>query len=190
MAGKEKIEIYRGEVEIPKGVSVRLEDGVISVSGKKGTLNREFGLRKGIKIDLDGNKVIISAKSPKKQIRALAGTTSGHISNMITGVMKGYKYQLKIYYLHFPMNVSVEKDKVTIKNFLGEKYPRKARIVGENTKVDVKGQDIYVYGPDKGAVGQTTANIEQATKIAGFKDPRVFQDGIFRVSKGIEEAEG
>jgi len=79
------------------------------------------------------------------------------------------------------MSVKVAGDKVVIENFLGERHPRTARIVGD-TKVQVKGDEVEVTGINKEHVGQTMANIEQATRIKG-RDPRVFQDGIYLVSK-------
>ena len=70
---------------------------------------------------------------------------------------------------------------VQISNFLGEKRPRRAKIVG-STQVEIKGDVLLVNGPDIEAVGQTAANVEQATKIKNY-DPRVFQDGIYIVEK-------
>ena len=78
-------------------------------------------------------------------------------------------------------NVKVEKDTVTIDNFLGERHPRTAKIVG-SAKVVVKGDEVTITGVNKEHVGQTMANLEQATKIRG-KDPRVFQDGIYLTSR-------
>jgi large subunit ribosomal protein L6 len=97
---------------------------------------------------------------------------------MIKGVVEGFECKLKIVYAHFPIQVKVEGDKVLIINFLGEKKPRKAQIVGKETKVKVTSDEIIITGIDKEAVGQTAANIEQATRIKGY-DPRVFQDGIY-----------
>ena len=55
-------------------------------------------------------------------------------------------------------------------------------------KVSVKGEDVTITGINKEHVGQTMANIEQATKIKG-RDPRIFQDGIYLVDKRQEELE-
>jgi len=100
---------------------------------------------------------------------------------MITGVTRGYRYRLKIVFSHFPVSVKVEGDKVIIENFLGEKAPRIAKIVGD-VKVRVEKDDVIVEGIDIEAVGQTAANIELATKISDF-DRRVFVDGIYIYKK-------
>ena len=41
---------------------------------------------------------------------------------------------------------------------------------------------MTITGIDKEQVGQTMANIEQATRVHGF-DIRIFQDGIYLVDK-------
>jgi len=73
--------------------------------------------------------------------------------------------------------MEVRGSEVVIKNFLGEKSVRRAAIV-RGAKVDVKGQEVTVHGPDKEAVGQTCSNLLNATKITK-RDERVFQDGIY-----------
>jgi large subunit ribosomal protein L6 len=88
---------------------------------------------------------------------------------------------MKIVYAHFPIKAAVKGDTFVIENFLGEKSPRKTSILG-STKVQVKGDQVVLTGPDVELVGQTAANIERATKIKGF-DPRIFQDGIYITEK-------
>ena len=97
------------------------------------------------------------------------------------GVTDGFEYHMKIVFAHFPMTVKVNKDVVVIDNFLGERHPRTAKVVG-SAKVVVKGDEVTITGINKEHVGQTMANLEQATKIKG-RDPRVFQDGIYLISK-------
>jgi len=90
---------------------------------------------------------------------------------------------MKIVYAHFPMTVKAtqSQNKVIIENFLGERYPRTAKIIG-HSQVEIQGDEVIITGINKEEVGQTMANIEQATKIKG-RDPRVFQDGIYLVAK-------
>ena len=69
---------------------------------------------------------------------------------------------------------------------LGEKVPRVAALPWTPADVQVKIEnksDVVVSGADREKVGQTAANIERACKVKK-RDPRVFQDGIYIISKG------
>ena len=171
--------VLREEIPIPEGIDVTIEEEV-TVKGSKGQLSRKFNYP-NVVIKKDNGNVVLEAHFPKKKDKAMLGTIRSHISNMITGLTDGFTYNMKIVYAHFPMTVKAGKDKVTIENFLGERYPRTAKIVG-SAKVQVKGEEVVVTGINKEDVGQTMANLEQATKIKG-RDPRVFQDGIYFVSR-------
>jgi len=156
-------------VEIAEGVNVSVEGHTVTVKGPNGEVTKDFSKR--AKIDVEGNEVKVKAKN------ALAGTIDSIIGNMIKGVSEGYSRKLKLLYAHFPISVEVKGKDVLIKNFIGEKEPRKTTLVG-NTKLEVKGQEVTVSGPDKEAVGQTVANLKSAMKIKK-KDGRIFQDGIY-----------
>jgi len=173
--------MYSTELKIPENVKVEIEGNKVKVSGEKGELERIFD-EKEIKISLSEGKIIISSESERKEFRALVGTIAAHIKNMIEGVTKGFTYRLRVVYSHFPVTVKIEGDKVLIQNFLGERVPRVAKIVGK-TQVKVEGSDLIVTGINIEEVGQTAANIEQACRIIGY-DRRKFMDGIYIVSKG------
>ncbi|MEM5793264.1 MAG: 50S ribosomal protein L6 [Candidatus Aenigmatarchaeota archaeon] len=169
------------EFQIPEGVNVEVEGKTVKVSGKNGQLTRTFKYFYDIKITKENGKVKVSCGDEKRKAKAMVGTIIAHLKNMSKGVSKGYKYKMKIVYSHFPMSVKVDGDKVLINNFIGEKSPRIAKIVGK-TKVEVIGQDIILSGIDKEEVGQTMGNIEQACRITKF-DRRIFQDGIYFVGE-------
>ena len=170
----------REEVEIPEGVEVTVENNVVKVKGPKGELERELKYP-GVQIFTEDGKVVVFKEFPRKRDIAIARTFKAHIANMIKGVTEGFTYKLKVVYSHFPMTVKVQGDEVVIENFLGEKNPRRAKILPGVT-VKVRGQEVIVEGIDKEAVGQTAANIEQATRITKW-DRRVFQDGVYIVEK-------
>jgi large subunit ribosomal protein L6 len=174
-------------VIIPEGVKVTYKNSALSVQGPKGSLTRHFSHpRLSIKVSKD--KVIIESIMPKKKESALLGTWEAHIGNMIDGVTKGYKYTMKVVYSHFPVKTILKDNEFIIENFLGESHPRKARILGD-TKVEISGDTITLSGINLEHVSQSAANIELATKIKNY-DPRVFQDGIYRVQKGMMEEGG
>jgi large subunit ribosomal protein L6 len=173
--------LLREAVEIPKDVEVRVNGRTVEVSGKKGALKRTFGFPE-VTIRHDDGKIIIEAPSDRRRMRAAIGTIKAHLGNMFKGVTDGFTYRLKVVYSHFPIKVTVEGNRVLIHNFLGERHPRVAEIL-EGVDVKVEGDEIIVSGCDKEAVGQTAANIEQATAVR-HRDRRVFQDGCYIAEKG------
>jgi large subunit ribosomal protein L6 len=168
------------KVEIPGDVTVNLEEKTVEVRGEKGRLVRSFS-HAPVSIQLEKGEIIVSALWAKRKTSALVGTVCSHIRNMIKGVTKGFTCKLKIVYSHFPISVKVQGNKILIENFIGERNPRTAKIVGD-TKVTVKGDDILVQGVNIEEVSQTAANMEQATKVKE-KDPRKFLDGIYVYEK-------
>jgi len=173
--------MYSKEIAIPEGVNVEVSNAKFKVTGPKGSVEKKFELTKEIKVEKVENKIKISSERERRNIKALIGTNIGHIKNAIDGVIKGFTYRLRVVYSHFPVTVKAEKDKVVISNFLGERTTRIAKIVGQ-TQVKIEGADIIVTGINIEEVGQTAGNLELATRIVGF-DKRIFQDGIYLVSR-------
>lgn len=167
-------------IPIPEGVNVEKEGDLVKVSGPKGELQRELEFPR-ISIEKKDREIVVSTEIPRRMETAIVGTFASHIRNMILGVTEGFERKLRIVYSHFPIQVKVMGDVVSISNFLGERKPRKAKILG-NSNVQVSSDEVIVTGIDKEMVCQTAANIEQATRIRRF-DPRVFQDGIYVVEE-------
>ncbi|TLZ81827.1 MAG: 50S ribosomal protein L6 [Methanobacteriota archaeon] len=170
-------------VEIPDGVQLRVDGDFVVVTGGGHTLRRRL-FHPRLRIDVKARQATVRCEFPRRKEAALVGTFAAHLRNMVVGVREGFTYEMKIVYSHFPLKATVKGSEFIIENFLGEKFPRKTRILGE-TKVEVNGDQVLLTGPDVEAVGQTAANIEQATRIRGF-DPRIFQDGIYITRKAGE----
>ncbi len=171
-------------VEIPNGVEISVEGRKVIVKGSKGTIEKNFsnpvfnGL---VKFGVENGSFYVESITDRRDVKALTGTIESHVKNMIKGVTEGYTCIMKIHYLHFPINVAVKGNEVHIKNFLGEKGDRIAKIVN-GMKVNVGKDEITITGINKEDVGQTAANIEQICYVKN-KDRRVFQDGIFIYKK-------
>ncbi|HUJ84065.1 MAG TPA: 50S ribosomal protein L6 [Candidatus Acidoferrales bacterium] len=163
-------------IQVPDNVDVTMDGKKISFKGEKGSLTRDFSFA-SISIEGEGKKIRVWAKWPRKKEAALVGTIHSHIQNMITGVTKGYSYKLKIVFSHFPISVKVQGKEILIENFTGERRERRVKTLGD-VKIKIEPDDIIVEGANLEDVSQTSANIEQATRVRG-KDPRVFLDGIY-----------
>ncbi len=175
-----RLGMLKDEIEVPEKVHITFDGGVVKVKGPQGEISKKLSHPR-VKLEMKGKHVIVSSEMPRKKEKALVGTYGAHIRNMFVGATKGFEYKMKIVYAHFPIKTAIKGDTFVIENFLGEKSPRKTKILGD-TKVTIKGDQVLLNGPDVEDVGQTAANIERATKIKGF-DPRVFQDGIYIIEK-------
>lgn len=170
----------REDVEVPEGVEVKLSGKMIEASGPKGKLAYKFDVP-GVELKTEGQKILVEALFQRRKHRAAVGMIRARLANMFKGVTTGFAYKLRVVYSHFPITIKVEGKRVLIQNFLGERAPRVAKIVGD-VGVEVKGDEIIVQGINRNEVGQTAFNIEQATFIR-HRDPRVFQDGCYIVER-------
>lgn len=178
------------KITVPEGVDVSVSGKSIRIKGPKGEVERDFSdprYMDTVFIDKKDSEIIVWAKSDKRKIKSMCGTISAHIRNMLTGVTKGYKYTMKIFYTHFPISITVKDREVQIRNFIGEKGARTAEIVGD-TEVKVEKDEIIILGTGVEAVGQTAANIERACKLSK-RDRRIFQDGIYISGKFLQTGE-
>ena len=164
------------EVELPDGVSASFKDGRVTVSGPLGKVTQDFS-KIPVDLEIKGGVVKIVTHGARRKNRSIINTARSLITNGVHGVTKGYQYKLKVIYAHFPVTVKVQGKKVVVENFYGERSPRVAEIIGD-TKAEVQGEDIILNGVSIQDVGQTAANLEQATTVRR-KDQRVFLDGVY-----------
>lgn len=180
ITSKEKRKELFEKIKIPDGVEVEIDNGRVVVKGKNGINERKFSLA-GLTLEKKGNEIIIGTEKATKKEKMKIYTIAAHIKNMIRGVQEKFEYELKICFSHFPISVEVKENEVSIKNFLGEKVPRKTKLPN-NVDVKVEKDIIKISSTNIEAVGQAAANLERVTKISK-RDRRVFQDGIFIISK-------
>lgn len=167
-------------VELPEGVTARVDGRMLSVKGKLGE-NKKNLEKISVEVKAEAGRVTVTPYSKKKKDRVVMSTVASLINNMVTGVVQGYTYRLKVVYAHFPISVKTKGDQILVENFVGERSPRVAQVVG-GCKVSIEGDDIIVKGVSVEDVGQTAANVEQATKIKR-KDQRIFLDGVYIYAK-------
>jgi large subunit ribosomal protein L6 len=167
------------EIQLPEGVRAEVRGPTIAVSGRLGTNTRTF------------NDALVTAKAEQGRVildhvkdKKLAGKAmnaenalSKELQNDIKGVSQYFELRMRSIHAHFPITVEAKGQAISINNIVGERVPRVARIVGA-TKVEVKGQNIRLYGTSLDDVSQTAANIRKACRMRN-KDTRAFQDGIY-----------
>ena len=180
---------------IDRAVQCEIKARVVKVTGKLGTITRDF---KHIDMDLmiadsepdeetgETHKVVrLDLWFAFRKQLASVRTVCSHIENMFVGVQRGFVYKMRFVYSHFPINVTTAGNVVEIRNFLGERRVRKVTLLdGVNyvRTADVKDQ-IELSGIDITKVSLVAAKIQQMTNIR-HKDLRKFLDGIYVSEKG------
>nr|CAG4648246.1 EOG090X0DNU [Moina brachiata]SVE93263.1 EOG090X0DNU [Moina brachiata] len=174
-------------VKIPDGVIVKVKARRVTVEGPRGKLTRDF---KHLALDMEmiaKNELRVNKWFGKKKEIAAVRTVCSHVTNMVTGVTKGFEYKMRAVYAHFPINcVTSEKGQIIeIRNFLGEKFIRKVKMMKgvavENSTAQK--DELILKGNDIEAVSQSAAFIQQCVKVKN-KDIRKFLDGIYVSEKG------
>ena len=167
-------------IELGNGVQAEVKGNEVTVKGSLGSNSRKFNDAL-LKVTKEGNSIKIEPTAHSAALQKKAAMAerafAKEIRNDISGVTKHYEFNMQVVFAHFPITVEAKGDTVQIKNLIGERAPRVARIVGA-TKVEVKGQNVRVYGTKLDDVSQTAANLRKACKIRE-KDGRVFQDGVY-----------
>ena len=171
--------IMMREIPLPEGIRAEVKGSTIAISGKLGTNTRTFNDAL-VNIKADGTKITLDHVKDKQLLlkgQNAENSLSKEVMNDIKGVTVGFEFKMKSVHAHFPITVEVKGQTITINNIIGERVPRIAQIAGA-TKVEVKGQNVRIYGPSLDDVSQTAANVRKACRMRN-KDTRVFQDGLY-----------
>lgn len=181
-------------LEVPEGVTVNIKSRVVKVTGPRGSLTKNL---KHIDVTfnkLNKNQVRITVHNGDRKHVAALRTVNSLISNLITGVTKGYKYKMRYVYAHFPINVNVVENDgakyIEIRNFLGDKKVRQVP-VREGVSIEFSANqkdEIVLSGNSVENVSQNAADIQQICRVRN-KDIRKFLDGIYVSEKGVIEEE-
>ena len=75
-------------VEIPQGVEINVEKGLVTVKGPKGELTQDIDT--AISVEVEGNEVNVKRHTEQKDHKAKHGLYRALIANMVEGVSKGY----------------------------------------------------------------------------------------------------
>lgn len=142
-------------IEIPEGVSVNLDQDVVSVKSSKGEMN--YLLPRGISLTIDNSRIFVQRDSDAKSARALHGLARSLISNMVQGVSKGYEKVIEITGIGY--RVQQKGDKLVFA--MGYSHPVEYQLPKEvSATVDDKQVNITLKSINKQILGQVAAEIK------------------------------
>ncbi len=146
--------IGKKPIEIPSGVEVKVQGTSVMVKGPKGELSWNYP--EALRVELQEGRIMVQRNSDLKRERSLHGLTRSLISNMVTGVSKGYERVLEIQGVGYRAQVQGPKITFTI----GYSYPVEYSIPeGVTATMDARQTTLTLKGIDKQKLGQIVANI-------------------------------
>ena len=171
--------IGRKPINIPAGVEVKFNDGVLTVKGTKGTLTRK--IHPNMEVSINGDIIEVKRPNDDKFNRSLHGLTRTLIFNMIEGVTKGYTKELEVNGVGY----RVQKQGKNLVMNLGFSHQVTVSDT-DDIKIEVQGTNkIIIHGIDKQKVGQFAAEVREKRPPEPYKGK-----GIKYVDEHIRRKEG
>ena len=174
-------------INIPAGVTVTLNNGVVTVKGPKGELSQKVDSSINVKVE-DAQVVLdINEESAVnyKQKQAFHGLYRSLVNNMVVGVSEGYKKVLEL----VGVGYRVSNQGNLIEFSLGYTHPIFIQLPSE-LKVETKSERnqnplIILESCDKQLLGLVCAKIRSFRKPEPYKGKGVlFQGGVIRRKSG------
>ena len=148
---------------IPDGVTVNVDGTLVTVKGPKGELNLEVS--KLVSVLVEDGVVLTKQIKPSKEANVMQGTTNSLISNMITGVSKGYDKGLEAVGVGYRFQVS--GNKITIN--AGYSHPVVMEAPKELSVTSESNTEITIHGIDKQKVSEFAANVRKVREPEPYK---------------------
>jgi len=170
---KKMSRIGQKPVDVPSGVTVKVEGPEVSVKGSLGELS--LNLPRPIQAAVQDGKVNVTRPNNDRDSRSFHGLARSLIANMIEGVSKGFTKELEVQGVGFKASMRGR----TLVLSLGFSSPVEFE-VPEGIKIDAgKGTEIIVSGADKQKVGDTAARIRSFSLAEPYKGKGVRYKGEY-----------
>lgn len=156
---------------VPDGVTVTIDGQTVTVKGPKGEMSRTF--HPDMIIKQEDGAIRVARPDDSNQHRALHGTTSSLINNMVIGVTQGFNKSLEL------VGVGYRANKQGKNLVLNVGYSHPVEIVPEEgIEINVEGNNkVIVSGIDKQRVGEVAANIRSVRSPEPYKGKGIRYEG-------------
>jgi large subunit ribosomal protein L6 len=170
--------IGKQPIPIPKGVTVTLEGDTLAVKGPKGELRRKVNPK--VRVEVKEDRIVVSVSDDSRESRSFHGLYRVLVSNMVTGVTKGFEKILDIVGVGYKAELT---GRTAVFN-LGYSHPVQYDLPdGIDAQIDKT--RITLSGIDKELLGKAAA------KIRSFKKPEPYKGkGIKYIDEVIRRKAG
>ena len=169
-------------IAIPAKTEVKIDNGTVTVKGPLGELTKNF--KKNILITVADNQVDLKPAKDTLENKALWGTYSSHVKNMIEGVNSGFTKKLIVEGIGYKADVT--PNEITLK--VGFSHPVKVAIPKTLKVISEKGL-VTITGIDKEIVSSFASGLRSIKKPEPYKGKGIrFEDEVIRRKEGKKTA--
>ncbi|MFP3866988.1 MAG: 50S ribosomal protein L6 [Desulfobacteraceae bacterium] len=155
--------IGKQPIPLPKGVKATFEDGILTVTGPGGTLQRTIHPR--VRLELNPEEIRVYPRDNRLANRPFWGLTGSLVANMVTGVSQGFTRRLEIEGKGYKVELKDNQLVFSLGYSHPVEYPLPAGIKAEVEK----GNRLTLRGADKESLGQAAADIRRLRPIEPYK---------------------
>ena len=171
--------IGKKAVPVPSGVTASIEGQTVKMKGPKGAL--QYALPDEIVVKMENGAIKVDPRYETKRARSMWGTSRTVVSNLVTGVTKGFETKLEITGVGYRAAVQGKNLQLQLGYSHDVIYPIPEGIA----IVTPRPTEIVVTGIDKQRVGQVAA------EIRGFRPPEPYKGkGVRYAGEFIFRKEG
>jgi large subunit ribosomal protein L6 len=159
--------IGNAPVEVPAGVEVKIDKGMVTVKGPKGELTQDVDT--ALTVELNDNEVVVKRHTEQKDHKAKHGLYRSLISNMIEGVAKGYKTQQELVGVGYRASNQGQKLELLLGFSHGIVFelPEEIKVTCESERG--KNPIVTLESHDKQLLGHVAAKIRSLRKPEPYK---------------------
>jgi large subunit ribosomal protein L6 len=171
--------IGKKAVPVPSGVTADVQGQTVNVKGPKGTV--KLVLHGDIIAKMEDGSIKVDPRNDTKRARSQWGTARTNVSNLVTGVTKGFERKMEITGVGYRAAVQGKNLQLQLGYSHDVVYPIPEGI----TIAAPKPTEIVITGIDKQKVGQVAAEIRD------FRPPEPYKGkGVKYVGEYIFRKEG
>ncbi len=150
-------------VKVPAGVTASVEGQTVKVKGPKGAM--QLALVDDVTVKMQDGAIKVDPRDQTKRSRQMWGTCRTLVSNLVTGVSKGFEEKLEINGVGY--RAAVQGKNLNLQ--LGFSHDVSYAIPQGVTIATPKPTEIVITGIDKQQVGQVAA------EIRGWRPPEPYK---------------
>ena len=174
--------IGNNPVAVPEGVTIEVDNNMVTVKGKLGELAQEFS---GVEVAMEDGSLMVKRPSDSKEHKAKHGLYRSLFLNMVEGVSKGWTKELELVGVGYRASNQGQKLDLALgfsHNIVIDIAPEvKIETISEKGKNPI----VKLSSHDKQLVGQVAA------KIRAFRKPEPYKGkGIRFVGEQIRRKAG